>query len=368
MNLWIRGLLTVFLLAAGHVQGDDGVDQLSGNLVITGQSASQDSVKNDVSASGDLVWLHAVGTGLWTVHEEGSTTPSGNSVSALIPEANGDAGTALDSDNQGRIQLSELYYSIREDDNPERIFHLGLLDMSSFFEQSRIASDETTQFLGASFVGNPTIEFPDYSLGLVFESRPEAWGMLRFGIASSRGLADNPKRSYSQLLSAVDGKQGVFAIGSWSWESPAWLVRAGLWANTQDHAALDGSDPEEKNFGQYLLLGFKQGSHGLNIRFGHANERVSQAVRFVSASYQYRWGAWVTGLAAAESRVADGDLLSGLADTRHYEWYLRHRFWKNVFLTLDAQHLDNSRFGIGSSGISGHVNILGLRWTWLYES
>jgi hypothetical protein len=97
------------------------------------------------------------------LYVEGNTTPFHDGVSRRIPEANTDAGTALNRSGEGRIQVSELrlIWPIFQGSH----VHLGLLDATGFLDVSQIANDENLFFLGGPFVNNPTIEFPDYALG-----------------------------------------------------------------------------------------------------------------------------------------------------------------------------------------------------------
>ena len=118
----------------------------------------------------------------------------------------------MNKDSKGRLQLSELYYQYRFSSTQQ--ISVGLLDMSGFFEQSRIASDETTQFLGTYFTGNPLIEFQDYTLGMVYEHELVKDVALRAAVSSSNGLADNSTRSYNDVLSITELEKGVFAITS----------------------------------------------------------------------------------------------------------------------------------------------------------
>ena len=107
--------------------------------------------------------------GRWTLHIEGNTTPRDDGVSTLIGESNADAGTALDDARRGRVQVSELYYTHAW--QGARSLAIGMVDASAYLDISRIANDANAQFLGVSFVNNPVIEFPDYSLGMVYEQR-----------------------------------------------------------------------------------------------------------------------------------------------------------------------------------------------------
>ena len=130
-------------------------------------------------------------------------------MSGRLPEANTDAGTALDRHRNGRIQISEFDYLHRR--GRRHALTLGLIDPSSYFDQRRIASDENTQFLGASFTGSPTIAFPDYTPGGVYERTGTRGVTVRAAIAGSNGLADNPDASCAQPLELDAPGKGLFA-------------------------------------------------------------------------------------------------------------------------------------------------------------
>lgn len=156
------------IVIAGNAFAEATPWEFTGNAVIIHQAINESYIRNEPAASADLVVQRQHGSGIWLAHIEASSTPESNSVSGIVPEANADAGSALDKNSEGRLQLSELYYTYLFAGN--QTLSAGLLDVSGFFEQSRIASDETTQFMGAFFTGNPTIGFPDYTVGIVYEA------------------------------------------------------------------------------------------------------------------------------------------------------------------------------------------------------
>ena len=53
---------------------------------------------------------------------------------------------------------------------------IGKIDFTGVFDASVYADCECTQFLNAAFVDDPTIPFPQYSLGAVLEYRPAVSG------------------------------------------------------------------------------------------------------------------------------------------------------------------------------------------------
>lgn len=336
----------------------------SASLVMTHQSTNEPHIQSETAGSADLFVQRYVGSGNWLAHIEASSTPRANGVSTNLPEANADVGSALEEDSQGRIQLSELYYTHHYSDVVT--LAAGLLDVSGFFEQSRLASDETTQFLGAFFVGNPTIEFPDYTLGFVYEAGLSNDVVLRAALASSDGLADNPERSYSQLLTVEDG-DGAFGIASASWEASNWLIRAGLWLNTADDQTLDMTSDNKGNYGAYMLAGYTQGRHSANIRLGMANPDVSQAATFTSAAYRYQSGRYTAGAAIGRAFLSSQEPSSSLDDTDQYEIFLRYTWKEGLFLTGNLQRIDNSNYGALSENRNQHATVYGVRLTWLFE-
>lgn len=364
-SLMVKKILAMLIFCiSGESFAASSPWEIAGNLVVTHQTTNELHIQNETAGSADLVVQRQYGSGNWLMHIEASSTPKSNGVSAILPEANADVGSALDEDSDGRLQLSELYYTHYF--NNERTLSAGLLDVSGFFEQSRIASDETTQFLGAFFTGNPTIEFPDYTLGVVYEAGLSHDVVLRAALASSNGLADNPERSYSQLLSVDDG-EGMLAITSASWEAKSWLFRAGAWINTAEHQTLDMTSNNKNNYGAYMLAGYTQGRHSANIRLGAANRDVSQAVAFASAAYRYEHGPYTAGAGIGRAFLSSQEPSTALDDTVQYELFLRYTLRQDLFLTGDVQRISNSNYGALPENLNQSTTVHGVRLTWLYE-
>lgn len=145
----ISKLIILLGCAAGASYANAAQWLTTGSVVVTHQSTDETYIENETAGSTDLLVQRQSGSGTWLAHIEASSTPRSNGVSTFLPEANADVGTALEHDSKGRIQLSELYYTHLYSDDVT--LSAGLLDVSGFFEQSRLASDETTQFLGAFF-------------------------------------------------------------------------------------------------------------------------------------------------------------------------------------------------------------------------
>lgn len=352
------------LLASSSTLGADFSWDVTGGIVAIHQGTDTANIKPQNSASIDFILDRPLARGDVVVHFEGATTPKDGSVATYIPESNSDSGTALDQDNEGRFQLSQLYYTYTFES--ESTLSAGLVDITSFFEQSRIASDEATQFLGTFFTSNPTIDFPDYTLGAVYEQTIYSDIVLRSAIASAKGLADNNTRSYSQLLSLNDNEDGIFAIASATYNYENFYIRAGIWTNTANHSSVTGSAEELDNYGLYSITGYKYGDHSLNLRIGHARESVNRGSDFMALSYQYLHGAYLFGIGAGEIFLSPKQLNTNLGNTEQYELYMRYEPVEKIYITFDFQSVYNSDFGELAQLRNKYVNLYGIRLSYLF--
>ncbi|MCB5226686.1 carbohydrate porin [Alishewanella sp. 16-MA] len=338
--------------------------QWAGGVVITHQQTDAPEVASETAASADLVLIKQQVSGRWLMHVEAASSPKFMGVSNQLPEANSDAGSAISKNDQGRFQLSELYY--QHQFSAQQTLSAGLLDVSSFFEQSRIASDEATQFLGAFFTGNPVLAFPDYTLGVVYEQQFNGGPTLRTAITSSNGLADNPARSYSQVLAVTEEEKGLFAISSLSWRNASSLIRIGVWRSTADFSRLDDANAVADNYGVYVLAGYQYGQHAWNLRLGAANEDVSQAAAFSGLSYQFSQGHYVLGVGMARTYQAKVSKAENTADTQQYEIYVRYTLADGFYLTADWQGIVNSNFTPDTARRNQLDQVYGVRFSWVF--
>lgn len=315
----------------------------------------------DQTLSADLYIQREGARGSWLVYVEGNSSLDGDAASTVIIEANADAGTALDPDRNGRIQISEVNYRAKLDDGA--FFTAGLLDASGYLDRSRITNDENVQFLGASFVNNPTIEFPDYTIGIVYERPADgARPQLNAVLTSANGLADNPNLSYSQLLQLADDDDGAFAAIGLGWPSTQQLIRIGAWANTRPHVALDGSSKDATNYGTYAVYGRSWGAHGLNIRVGLANDKLTEGAQFASAAYRVRWRQHALGAGIARAFLSSTIDDPGRDDSTHIELFARFNMTPSTHLTLSIQSLVHSGFVSAPSDPRNSAQLAGLRF------
>lgn len=92
------------MLLAGNVCA--AMDTTGGVTIVALHAFDSASVSDEVTASADLFVTGDAGPGHWLVYLEGNTALDDRGVSTAFGEVNADAGTALDPDRSGRIQVS----------------------------------------------------------------------------------------------------------------------------------------------------------------------------------------------------------------------------------------------------------------------
>ncbi|NNF11927.1 MAG: hypothetical protein HKN72_01810 [Gemmatimonadetes bacterium] len=330
-----------------------GVDfRSSVNLV--GQATGEDNVRSEFVGSLDLFADLRLGTVTVHAYVEANTTPRGGGVSSRVPFANMDAGSALGSDGRGRVQISE--FRLAWDAGRRVVLHAGLMDLTGFLDVSRIANDENLFFLGQPFVNNPTIIFPDYTLGATAQvgipQMPS--GHLALSVASSHGLADNPGASYGELVRLDAPDKGVFFAGRLRWAADTWAGSIGGWATTSDKSA-GVSGRRLPTRGLYSVLGISSGVHSLNGRLGLASGEAGTEP-FVGLTYLGTVGANALGVGIARTPG-----LPSFVDhqAEHVETFLRRSIRDIVYLTASVQWLSEELLPEGTA--SEGVWIFGFR-------
>lgn len=358
-QLAFKGLLLIFAGQSLDVHAAQW--ETSGGLTLVHLDSDDERVGSDQTLSADLFLRRPGSSGSLLIYIEGNSSLSADNVSTVFSESNADAGSALDANRKGRIQISEFNY--RFDNAFSGSLTAGLIDASAFLDRSRITNDENIQFLGASFVNNPTIEFPDYTIGMAWEkpgqgSIPE----VNIVLASASGLADNPNLSYSQLVQLTDENDGVFAAAGAAWANENSLLRLGTWINTRPHQKLNEmAGKDHHNFGLYTVLGRSWEGHALNIRAGIARESVSEGSRFLGLAYRFLWNDVAIGLGMARTFLSADSKDPGKADNTQYEIYARRSINDWLHLTASIQKLSNSSFINQPGNELESTTIAGLR-------
>ncbi|GAB6039396.1 carbohydrate porin [Endothiovibrio diazotrophicus] len=346
----LKPLLTALLLTGpAAVPAAESGASFEGGVTAIFQDASGSRIRHDGTFSVDLVATLPAGRGVWTVYLEGGNAPADDGPAALLGEANGDAGSALDSSGNGRLQLSELHYALPLGDGT---LTAGLMDTSAFLDTNGVANDETAQFLNANLVNNPTIGFPDYTLGVAWQGTLGGGPGFTLVAARSHGLGDD-YASYSSLfdndIEDVDGDgqpddKGLFLAGELAWAVGETALQAGLWANTSDHAHLDGSAGTDNNaWGLYGLAEGPIGGHlKWNLRAGWAAPKLSEANAFLSGALEIPTELATVGVGAGRTWVSDD--LAGGKDTSVAELYGRFALTEQFAVTPSVQWIGNSNF------------------------
>lgn len=339
--------------------------QVEGGFTATYQSVSDSRVESEGLVSVDLVAKMPMSKGILTTYVEGNTSPRNNGVSSRIDGVNEDAGSALDRDGKGRMQLSEIHYTQQFGANSLTV---GMLDPDCRLDSSRVANDETHQFLASPFVNNPTIAFPDYTFGACMhvESGRERPG-LNLLLTSSHGLGDNPNASYSELFDIGAKGKGVFIGTELYWQSERSIWRLGLWSNTADNDYIDGSGQTDDNYGIYLSSDHAMDEYKLNVRIGAANDEVSEVRDFISLALETGVYGSVTGFAVGRAGVSDNLTGNTRDESYHSEVYFRFEMNGNTEITPSVQWIKNSGLESGSTNLDDELFVYSVRMSYLYQ-
>lgn len=358
--------LMVALAAAGPgVASADDVAWEAG-ITAVAQDADDNRVDTELTASMDLLITKPGSHGEWLLYIEASSTPDADGVSAVYPTANADAGSVLNRDGDGGIQVSEFNYTFRLKD--DRRLMVGLVNPSAWLDRSDITNDENTHFISGSLKNNTTIEFPDYTLGAIMRwlgsaARPE----IVLVIASSDGIADLPDRSYQDLLNLSSDQRGIFAGIDANWRGDRTSLRLGTWLRSDDHAVAGSTDDFAKNYGVYGVYGWRDGDNAMNFRIGAANEDVSVATRFAAAAYERSTRIGLFGVGIARTRISNSFRQADLDNVTSAEAFLRIAIGDTgAQITPSVQYVENPGFDTSGATFSSSALVAGVRFHWSF--
>jgi len=100
-------LLVAAATAIGGTASAGGINWEAGVTTIL-QDADDSSVDTELTASMDLALTRTGSHGEWLLYIEASSAPDSDGVSAVYPTANADAGSVLNRDGDGGVQVSEF--------------------------------------------------------------------------------------------------------------------------------------------------------------------------------------------------------------------------------------------------------------------
>ncbi|MDP6636870.1 MAG: carbohydrate porin [Phycisphaerae bacterium] len=242
------------------------------------------------------------------------------------------------------------------------------------FDGNAMANDETTQFLNAALVNNPTIPFPDYGLGVAVYLEPFEGFYIAAGITDAQ--ADARETGFNTTFHDEDYFVSFYETGIVtdfkSAKGPLrGTYRAGMWYNGQPMAKVNGSDRSLRDkIGTYLSFDqilWKENSDtedsqglGAFFRYGLSDSDVGDPRTFYSAGVQYRGliptrnddvlgVGWATGVRSRQSGAT--------GDESVIEAYYNIRIapWLNI--TPSVQYISNP----GGSASTDNAAVLGLR-------
>ncbi len=357
-KLWMPVVISVCLFAAAA----NADYSWTGGATAIFQTSDSESLDSEWTLSGDLVFRSTSATGQWLVYAEGSTVPDVNGISSIYPTANADAGSVLNKDGDGGLQISEFNYTFFLQD--EKTLAVGLIDPSAWLDVGRMAADENTEFINGSFSHNAAIEFPDYTLGGVFnwsgwDNGPD----LAIVFSGSDGIADVADRSYQDLLSLSSNGRGVFVGAQAGWSKNHLTFRLGGWWRSDEHRVLGTTDQTtDGNYGSYVVVGWRKNADSLNFRFGVAKKDVSFANQFTAIAYERQTKHGLFGVGIAHTSVADTFRQRTLADVWDAEVFYRVAFANGrVQLTPSIQHVENPGFDGTGSGVPSTATVASIR-------
>jgi porin len=204
-------------------------------------------------------------------------------------------------------------------------------------------------------------------LGAVYEYTTNNDLVLRLGLTSSNGLADNPNLSFAQLLDVDESNKGIFVITSVAIRRPDWHMRVGTWTHTAPHPNLAGTRDDLSNYGIYAVAGYENPFRAISSRFGLANEVVSREKGFAALTCQYSLKNITSGIGLGRVFLSDHEPDSEMDDLSHFETYLRWNVTTKFIATIDMQHLTNSNFDTDDTIVNSNVTVYVLRLTFVWD-
>jgi len=201
--------------------------------------------------------------------------------------------------NQGPV-VKELYYQGPVFSNSLTMM-VGKIDFTGVFDATAYADDECTQFLNAAFVDNPTIPFPEYSLGIVLTyDLTDSWYIMG-GIADAQ--ADRRETGFRTTFHDEDYffyalETGITPELNSANGALLGAYRVGMWVDGQDKARFSNNKNYRDDTGFYVSCDQMilkenddaEDTQGLGIfgRFGYANSDLNGMGNFWSIGLQYQ--------------------------------------------------------------------------------
>jgi porin len=268
--------------------------------ISTRRRAGRYSGSYDIELSADLKQLLGIKGGNLFIHCQGGWPD----IEGIDETSVGSAfGVNADAIGNRGPDIVEFFYEDSVFNNNINL-KIGKMDFTYLFDSSAFADDETSQFLNGAFVDNPTIPFPDYSLGIVLSfNLTEPW-YISAGIA--RAEADGSEINFRNAFHSEDYFFYILEAGMRSElnstnGSMLGTYRIGLWNDPQPKANSDDADASKSHcddIGFYLSFdqtlakenNYPEDSQGFGafFRYGYANNKRNDVTNFWSIGLQYK--------------------------------------------------------------------------------
>lgn len=345
----IGGALLMAVLSPSAFANDNNA-HIEGIVVGTYQAASESrvdgqSVNNEGNGQLYLFGTLDMGPGTWNLEMRGSTTPRDQGVTTFYG-SNALVGETTDSDGDGRLAVTQLFYELSFGPGQLRG---GLLDPTALLDGNEVAADEYTQFMADAFVHNPTIGFPSFVLGGAYQGDVNRRLSYKVFAGSDSGLEDGD-HTYHNVFD-VDGERdghskGAFTTAELNWHANGYLLQGGIWYDTGDVDSLD-STGNTNGYGFYVSAGAPVAAGRVLARAGIANDDAQAAANFLSLAYQLplQFASRETTLGVAVARTGDSSNLTfDSAPVYQAEAYWRINVVGSFYVSPDVQYIKNAGF------------------------
>lgn len=345
--------------AADELQADNGLEFAFGSTNIyqqnvrggisTHRRAGRFSGSYDVEVIADLRRLLGLEAARLYIHAEGGYSRSAGINDVAVGSAFGVNGDAFGRD---AIVVTEVYFEQSFGDEMFT-FRVGKMDITGGFEcrgcavafdTNNYANNETSQFLNAALVNNPTIPFPDYGLGVSAIYTPFDGWYAAAGAVDAEG--DFRETGFNTAFRGDSAYFYVFETGilpnlpSRKGPMPGGY-RVGLWIDSRQKTRFSNGRDFRNDAGVYISLDqmlYRENAEdyqglGTFFRYGWADSDLNDVGNFFSLGVQYE-GLFedrdedVLGIGMAHGTFSDhSNANDGDAFTEDYEtaWEVYYR-------------------------------------------
>lgn len=263
----------------------------------THQHKGRYSGSYDVGVSLDMARLSNRLSGQFFMHGEGGWTDSGGIDSHSVGSV---FGVNADAIGNRSLDVVEAFYT-NTFLTSGLTFHMGKIDFTGFYDTSAYANDETSQFLNSALVNNPTIPFPDYSLGVIVAwDIATNWSFMA-GIADAQAVGKTT--GHRTTFHGEDYFFSIFELACMTFVNSHngplnGTIRVGLWNDPQPKSHSDSTHTQRDDWGYYISADHMlthenedvddpQGL-GVFLRYGHSNDQKNDIAQFISLGLHYQ--------------------------------------------------------------------------------